>query len=109
MSDPGDYPDDADGQALRRLARTADMSRPMEIDFSVVAPDEASARAIGHLAEQYGYTFTIAHETEAQWGCTCTKVMLATYDSVMRAQAALDAVSAPFGGRTDGWGTFGNK
>jgi hypothetical protein len=30
------YPDDADGDALRRIAATADMSRPMDIDFFIV-------------------------------------------------------------------------
>ena len=33
------YPDDADGDALRRIASTgADMSRPMQIDFFVAVP-----------------------------------------------------------------------
>jgi hypothetical protein len=35
--------------------------------------------------------------------------MLLDYDSVIAAQAELDRVSGPFGGYSDGWGTFGNS
>lgn len=35
------YPNDADGDALRRVAGAgSDMSKPMDIDFAVAAPDE---------------------------------------------------------------------
>jgi hypothetical protein len=34
--------------------------------------------------------------------------MVVTYRSIVDAQAELDRIGAPFGGRCDGWGTFGN-
>jgi regulator of RNase E activity RraB len=34
--------------------------------------------------------------------------MLATYDGVIAVQKELAEISEEFGGRPDGWGTFGN-
>lgn len=103
-----DYPDDADGDALRRVASTADMSTPMAIDFEVVAETREALEAIARVAEARGYQVELREE-DAVWCCTCTRTMLATYDGVMGAQAELDALAEPFGGSTDGWGTFGNR
>jgi hypothetical protein len=32
------FPNDADGDALRRVAERSDMSKPMDIDFAVDVP-----------------------------------------------------------------------
>jgi hypothetical protein len=51
-----DYPHDADGDALRRLAADgSDMSKPMEIDFAVAVPNEAVGSAIAEQARARGY------------------------------------------------------
>ena len=34
--------------------------------------------------------------------------VVATYEGVIAAQEELDELSAPVGGKSDGWGTFGN-
>ena len=45
-----DYPNDADGDVLRRVAAGgADMSKPMDIDFFIVASDEAIPRVLGFV------------------------------------------------------------
>jgi hypothetical protein len=103
-----DYPDDADGDALRRVAQDgSDMSRPMEIDFAVAAPDEASAVAIAEAAGGRGYRTAVVHE-DGTWSCFCTRKLIATHNAVVRAQAELDALSRRHGGHPDGWGTSGN-
>ena len=44
------YPNDADGDALRRVAGSgADMSRPMTIDFSVASPNREAADQVAQL------------------------------------------------------------
>lgn len=102
-------PNDADGDALRRVAEHADLSKPMKIDFAVVVPNEAAARGVAEVANQHGYSASVEHdEQDDSWACYCMKEMLATHEGVTRAQDELDRLSAPFGGRTDGWGTFGN-
>jgi hypothetical protein len=103
------YPDDADGDALRRVAQDgSDMTKPMDIDFAIAASDEHSANAIAQAAQALGYGTDVFRGDNEGWSCYCTRTMLATYDGVVRVQAALDALSRPLGGYADGWGTFGN-
>jgi regulator of RNase E activity RraB len=104
------YPNDADGDALRRVAsRGSDMSRPIAIDFSIAVADEATGVRVASAARSAGYESKVWKDDESgNWTCYCTKTMLATYDAVVAAQDELDEIAGPFGGRTDGWGTCGN-
>ena len=108
MNFPADA--DADGDALRQLAADgADMSSPMVIDFSVTAPDEAAARSIAGLVESLGFDPSISDGGgSGSWNVYCSKSMLATYEGVVAARAALTALVASQGGHCDGWATFGN-
>lgn len=104
------FPNDADGDALRAIAERSDMSQPMDIDFAVDVPDEASGQGIARLAVSHGYTTVVEHDDEADcWTCYCTKRMVPAYDAVVAAQRELDELSATFGGHSDGWGTHGNQ
>lgn len=105
------YPNDADGDALRRVVSLgADMSRRMDIDFFVAVPNRTSGEVIAALAAQVGYrTRQVYDEEDDAWTCYCTKSMLATHEGVVEAQRELDMLSEPHSGYTDGWGTFGNR
>ncbi len=105
-----EYPDDADGDALRRVASDgSDMSRPMAIDFAVAVPDETSGLRMAAAAGSAGYATSVWQDDESgDWTCDCTKTMAATYDAVVASQDELDKLAKPFGGHADGWGTFGN-
>ena len=110
-----DYPHDADGDALRRVAADgSDMSKPMDIDFQVAAPDEATAERVADEASELGYRISIYFDDDDienagyPWTCECTKSMVPTYDALLAAQAELDAIARPLGAYVDGWGTFGN-
>lgn len=106
-----EYPDDADGEALRGVAAEgSDMSKPMFINFHVAVPDEASAKALADVAYKLGYRVHIydSPEVDSSWTCECSARMLATYDGVLAVQYELAEISEPFGGHPDGWGTFGN-
>jgi regulator of RNase E activity RraB len=106
-----EFPDDADGGALRRtLECGSDMSKPMYINFQVAAPDDDSARAIAKVAGELGYRVQIYESAECrlQVTCECSTRMVATYGSVIAIQQELAIISKPFGGIPDGWGTFGN-
>ncbi len=104
------YPNDADGDALRRIAADgSNMTKPMVIDFHVAAPDRATAKAIAAAAGQRGYRTKVHKDHEGSaWTCECSKEMLATHGGVIAAQEELDDLSKPHGGHSDGWGTFGN-
>jgi regulator of RNase E activity RraB len=105
------FPNDADGDALRRVAADGnDLTQPMAFDLTVVVPDEASATSVAEVARLAGYETTIELDEEYDESlCVCTKLMLATYDNVVRAQEELQELVAPYGGEVDGWGTSGNK
>ncbi|MDI1447027.1 ribonuclease E inhibitor RraB [Polyangium sp. 6x1] len=103
-----DYPNDADGAALRRIATRCDMSKPMDIEFVVSVPDQAAGAELAHLVTKHGYTPSLEFEEEAkEWICYCTKRMVPTYEAVVAAQQELDELGAQVGGYSDGWGTFG--
>jgi len=112
------FPDDADGDALRRVASLgSDMSRPMEIDFFVAVPDRQAGEQVAQLASLRGYRTRVVEDGDEEedgevgdtWTCYSTKPMLATYDGVVAAQQELDEISYSYEGRSDGWGTPGNS
>jgi hypothetical protein len=106
-----DFPNDADGDTLRRIANDgSDMHKPMFINFQVAVPDEAAANGLANVAYAMGYRVTIYDSPECSlpWTCECSVRMLATYDGVLAIQDELASLSKQFGGHPDGWGTFGN-
>jgi Regulator of ribonuclease activity B len=59
------YPDDADGDALRRVASEGgDMSHPMAIDFFVTVPNRQAGETVAHLAALSGYKTDLVHDAE---------------------------------------------
>jgi hypothetical protein len=105
------YPNDADGDALQRVADDgSDMSQPMMIDFCVAVPNESAAKAIAELVILKGYVPDIAKDDDrTKWSCYCKKEMVPTYNAIIVAQEELNELSKPYGGHSDGWGTSGNK
>jgi regulator of RNase E activity RraB len=107
---PLEFPNDADGDALRRLAEDGnDLTRPMQIDFTVSVPSLAAGHAVAQAAQEIGYRASVEHDEEGEtWTCYCSRHMVASYDAVILAQEELNRLSAPHGGHCDGWGSFGS-
>lgn len=106
-----DYPNNADGDALRRVAADgSDMSKPMYINYHVALPDEAVATSLAKSAHDLGYRVRIYDSPECSlpWTCECSCRMVPAYDAVIAIQNELGTLSAPLGGHVDGWGTLGN-
>ena len=112
-----EYPNDADGDALRGIAESgSDMSQPMDVDVQIAAPDEAVAARVAEETAKLGYRTSIYFDEEELdpedagdlWTCECTKTMLLTYDAIIAVQSELDAVAKPLDAYVDGWGTYGN-
>lgn len=106
-----DYPNDADGDALRRIEHGgSDMAKPMLIHFQIRVPTRNQAETLEAELCRIGYRTNVSDSTEfgLDWTCECSTRTLATYDVVIAIQNELDVVSAPFGGFSDGWGTLGN-
>jgi hypothetical protein len=67
-----DYPNDADGAALRRIATRCDMSKPMDIEFVVCVPDQVAGAELARAVAQRGYHPSLEFDEEAEeWICYC--------------------------------------
>ena len=106
-----DYPDDVDGDVLRQVAAAgADMSRPMEIDFTIDVPSVACARSLAERIFALGYVPRVYEDaTDNSVSLYCAKTMLATHEGVIAAQSELNELCAPVGAECDGWLTAGNR
>jgi hypothetical protein len=102
-------PNDANGDALRRLAADgSDLSRAMPLEFHVAAPSEKVGQQLAQ-AQGSGFTTSVWRDDETgEWTCTCTKTMVPDHAEITRIEQQLDAIAQPVGGHADGWGTFGN-
>src|SRR5262249_42863881 len=110
MSEPRDFPNDADGDAMRRvIAGGSNLDRPMSIDFTVHVPDGHVVQEVAVRANQLGYVTKVSQDEEDwAWTCYCKKSMLLQYPGVPEPEAELNEAAEPLGGFCDGWGTFGN-
>ena len=103
-------PNDADGEALRHLQDDgSDLSKPMEIDFHVVVPNQESGQSVLEVVRNIGFRVELVYDEEdAGWTCWCTKTMVPIYEDIVAVQLTLDNLSQPHGGYFDGWSSYGN-
>jgi hypothetical protein len=98
------WPDDADGEVLRRLADNGfDFERLASIDFNVDfdnwPPNDAALAAIAK-------TFQDARVSLEDGYLLVRLERLLTYDLVTSVQAQLSHATAPFGGSCETWGVL---
>ena len=86
----------------------SNMSKAIDVDFQIAAPDEATAKRVADEARKLGYRVSIYGGISSPPKCQCTKSMTLTYQSLLAAQAELDAIARPLGAFADGWGTYGS-
>jgi len=105
-----EFPSDADGDALRRLAADGnDVARPMTIEFTVAVPSLAAGHAVAGAAQENGYRTSVEHDEEGEsWTCYCSRHMVASHETIVLAQRELNRLSGPHRGHCDGWGRFGS-
>jgi len=103
-------PNDADGDAIRRVVRDgADLTLPMAVDFAVAFASQDKAIAFQQLLAGSDFEALLeAEEDGVSWTCYCKKHMLLRYETVVQIQRELSILARPLGGSVDGWGTFGN-
>ncbi len=75
------YPNDANGDALRRVAALGcDMTKPMDVDFFVEVPSREAGEHVAELAVRFGYRTNVEHDDEDDaWTCYCTKRLVPSY------------------------------
>lgn len=115
------FPDDEDGNVLAEIAsHGVDMTKPLLIDFSVIAPDEDTAEAIAIKFGEHGYEAEMMYddgeplegeESEDEefapvWSVIVERHMVPAYDEIIRIQRELSELAEPLGGALDGWGAM---
>ena len=104
------YPKDANGDALRRMEEAGDdLTRPRNIDFMVVFPNNDAAEKFANQLRARGYAASIEFtETDEQfpWDVVVVKNMTPTHEGISAFEDLLQHVASSFGGHNDGWGSL---
>jgi len=105
-----EYPDDADGDALRRVAEHgSNMDEPTKIEFSIDVRSKNAGIAIAEQAATPGYEPDLFFDDETdRWSAYCGKRMIASYDNVDKGQRELNEIAVEHCSKCDGWVTGGN-
>ena len=104
------YPDDANGDALRRMeGHGDDLTKPRNIDFTVVFPDQSSAEQFAEHFRGLGLKVSVRLSRVNQdlpWDALVVKHMAPSYEEIVDFEDLLQSVAELWGGRNDGWGCF---
>src|SRR5215831_11264707 len=104
------YPNDANGDALRRMeAKGDDFTRPRDIDFIVVFADASSAEQFAEHFRALGHKVSVEHtapDRDFPWDVLVVQHMFPSYDGICDFEALLQSVADDWGGHNDGWGCF---
>lgn len=102
------FPDDENGDVLwRMLEEGDDLSKPREIDFSVIFPTEQAALqfAVHLLRNDQKVSFSAYEEhDELPWQVQVHPFMEPTHENITGFENQLGEDAAEVGGRNDGWG-----
>ena len=105
------YPEDDNGDALRRLeAHGDDLSKPRNIDFTVVFKDASSAGKFAEHFRALGHEVSVEERTETNqdfpWDVVVVQHMAPSYEAISNVEDLLQSVADGLGGHNDGWGCF---
>jgi hypothetical protein len=103
-------PDDSTGKALKEYIRNgSDLRKPMKIDFFVAVPSEEQGKQVSLKARDLGFQTSVEKDEKTlAWTCYCTKTLIPQYSEVIKIENQLNSISRPYGGYSDGFGSYGN-
>lgn len=105
-----DFPDDDNGDALRRMqAGGDDFSKLRTVDFSVVFPSKRAAEDFASRFRQLGHEVSVEESDsvpDLPWDVTVKNHMALSHSGISEFEDRLEATANPLGGRNDGWGCF---
>ena len=103
-----EFPDDENGDVLRRMAANGDnLSLPRNVDFTVAFPNESSAQQFARQFHELGYAASVELTETAErfpWDVVIVKHMVPSHRDNGSFENELQTVAGPLGGRNDGWG-----
>jgi hypothetical protein len=104
------YPDDANGDVLRRMeAAGDDLARPREVDLNVVFPTENVAEQFANHFSALGFAASVEFGKVVQdlpWEVVVKKHMVPSHSEVGSFEEVLERIANPLGGCNDEWGCF---
>ena len=104
------YPDDENGDVLRRMEANGDnLSRPRDIDFSVVFPNENAAQEFAKHFQNGGYKATVSFaqvKPDHPWDVLVVKQMIPSHSAITEFENELQQIASNLDGYNDGWGCF---
>lgn len=103
-------PDDDNGDVLRRMvAKGDDLTRPRNINFSVLFADESSAGEFAEHFRSLGHEVSVKGDYPNQdfpWDVLVVRHMPASHEGITNFESLLQSVADHWGGHNDGWGCF---
>jgi hypothetical protein len=107
------YPNDANGDVLRRLeAEGDDLSRPRNIDFIVVFRGKNPAEEFARHFRSLGHQVSVeANETDREfpWDVVVVQHMLPSHAEISKFEKHLQSAADTWGGQNDGWGCISQR
>ena len=102
------WPDDADGDVLRRLQSSGfDFAQPCTIDFNIDFLEWPPAQeAIEVIRSRYPQVVVYSEEGDSAGYLLFQVRDVLTYGLVTRVQAEVSVLMAPFGGICESWGVL---
>ena len=106
MNKPPQFPNDLNGEVLRRMyAAGDDLTRARMIDFCFVFPKRQQALAFIDIVDDQDTEVCISFYKEREmWEAIVKHHMLPDHRSITAMEAALSLKAESVGGRADGWG-----
>ena len=104
------YPNDDNGDVLRRMeAQGDDLTKPRNIDFSVVFADGNSAEQFAQHFRALGHGVSVKltkTDPDLPWDVVVVQHMAPSYEGISDFENLLQSVADGWGGHNDGWGCF---
>lgn len=103
------YPDDANGDVLRRMeAQGDDLTKPRNIDFTIVFADAGSAERFAEHFRAFGHKVSVERTATDKdfWDVIVVRHMVPSHGGISDFENLLQSVADGWGGHNDGWGCF---
>src|SRR5262249_53756826 len=107
------HPNDANGNALRRMeAEGDDLSRPRNIDFTVIFSNGTSAEEFARHFRWLGKEASVEvnqRDQEFGWDVVLVRYMVPSHAAIRNFESRLQTVGVMWGGRSRGGGVALNR
>ncbi len=106
MSTSLDFPDDENGDVLRRMQEGGDdLSQPRTVDFCFAFPERKQSLAFAEIVDDRELEVCLSYYEEREmWQAIVKRHMIPTHQDITAWELFLTAHAQSVGGEADGWG-----